>query len=242
MGWQDDQIVAKGKRKWEADPIVARVASQAAPASPGKPAIDIRPGAGAPAILATSANPYSQGRYPLGRIFTVGDEASFRETDVLTGAEKRTYTFRVTRVDAEADRVEINDGIVVMDLMGNALKLGNVEFDAPPQFAPSEFQLGKKWRVAFVRTESGKVTKAYYDVHIARREKVAVPAGEFDAFMLESQGWNITYSARLEVNLWLVPGLQYAVKREWVTRDRWGRFTNTERHELASIRQQAIGL
>lgn len=242
MGWQDDKIVAKGKPKWEADPIVARVASQAAPASPGKPAIDIRPGAGAPAILAASANPYSQGRYPLGRIFTVGDEATIRETDVLTGVEKRTYLLRVTRVDADADRVEVNHGKVVLDLMGNILKTGNLEFDAPPQFVPAEFQIGKKWRVAFVRTESGNVSKAYYDVHIARREKVTVPAGEFDAFLLESQGWNLTYGARLEVSLWLVPGLQYPVKREWITHNRWGRFGMTERHELVSLRQQAIGL
>ncbi len=220
MGWKDDPIVGKA----------------------GTPAIDIRPGSGAPQLIATSANPYSAGRYPLGRIYTVGDTATLRETDVLTGVEKRTYTQRVTRVDAEADRVEFNNGIVVTDMMGNTLKTGKVEYDVPVQFSPAEIQVGKKWRAVFIRQDRRGPSNAYYDVQITRREKVVVLAGEFDAFRLESQGWNTTHGARLEVNLWLVPGLIYPVKREWITRNKRGQFTNTERHELVSLRQQAIGL
>lgn len=219
MGWKDDPIIGKDR-----------------------PAIDIRPGGGAPALVAASANPYSAGLYPLGRIFTVGDVATLRETDVLTGVEKRIYKQRVTKVDLEADRVEFNNGVVIPDLMGNTLKAGNLSFDAPLQFTPAEFQVGKKWRAAFVRNDTGSISSAYYDVHIARREKITIVAGEFDAFLLESQGWNKTHGARLEVNMWLVPGLIFPVKREWITRDRFGRFTNTERHELVALRQQAVGL
>lgn len=219
MGWKDDPLVGKGA-----------------------PAIDIRPGGGASPLIAASANPYSAGRYPLGRIFTVGDEAMLRETDVLTGVEKRIYSQRVTRVDLEADRVEFNNGFVITDLMGNTLKTGNLSFDAPVQFTPAEIQVGKKWRAAFVRNEGGNVSSAYYDIHITRREKVKVVAGEFDAFLLESQGWNATHGSHLVVNIWLVPGLIVPVKREWITRDRFGRFGRTERHELVSLRQQAIGL
>lgn len=220
MGWKDDPIVGTGDA----------------------PAIDIRPGSGPPARLATSANPYSAGLYPLGRIFTLGDEATLRETDVLTGVEKRIYRQRVTKVDLEADRVEFNNGTFITDLMGNHIKTGNLSFDAPLQFTPAEIHIGKKWRAAFVRNDNGRVSSAYYDVHIARREKISVVAGEFDAFRLESQGWNTTYGSRLEVNIWLVPGLIFPVKREWITRARFGNFTNTERHELVSLRQQAIGI
>jgi hypothetical protein len=129
-----------------------------------------------------------------------------------------------------------------MDLMGNTLKGGNIVFDAPVQFTPAEFQLGKKWTAAFVRTENGMTSNAYYDLHIVRREKVGVPAGEFDAFRIEGQGWNKTHGARLEVTIWMVPGLIFPAKREWVTRNRIGRFTNTERHELVALRQQAVGI
>lgn len=85
MGWKDDPVVGKGR-----------------------PAIDIRPGGGVPKLLAASANPYSAGLYPLGRIFTVGDHATLRETNVLTGVEKRIYSPRVSPVSiSRPDRVEI---------------------------------------------------------------------------------------------------------------------------------------
>jgi hypothetical protein len=246
MGWQDDQVIAKGKAgkgkpKWESDPIVS-VAPAAEAAAPALSGIDIKPGSEIPVLFAASANPYSAGRYPLGRKYTVGDEATIRETDYLTNVEKRIYTARITRVDVEADRVEINGGRSIMDLMGNTIKAGNIEYDAPVQFTPAEFQVGKKWTAAFVRIENGMPSTAYYDLHIVRREKVGVPAGEFDAFRIEGQGWNKTHGARLEVTIWMVPGLIFPAKREWVTRNRIGRFTNTERHELVALRQQAVGI
>lgn len=218
---------------WKDDPIVGTAAA---------PAIDIRPGGGPPPRLAASINPYSAGLYPLGRIYTVGDEATVRESDYLTGVEQRAYKARVTRVDAENDRVEINNGRSIFDLMGNVIKSGNVIYDVPVQFTPAEFHLGKKWRAAFVRTINDKSSNAFYDMQVVRRERVVVPAGEFDAFRVEGLGWNMTFGARLDVNIWMVPGLIFPVRRDWITRDRHGRFTNTERHELVSRRQQAIGL
>jgi len=140
------------------------------------------------------------------------------------------------------DRVEFNHGATVTDLMGNTLKAGNLSFDAPLQFAPAELHIGKKWTAAFVRNDRGQVSSAFYDLNIVSRERVAVPAGEFDTFRIEGRGWNKTFGARVEVNFWLVPGLIFPVKREWITRNRRGHFTNTERHELVSLQQQAIGL
>jgi hypothetical protein len=186
---------------------------------------------------APSANPYSAGTHPLGRKYTVGDEGSFLETDYLTGVEVRRYTDRVTRVDEDADRVELNDGANVTDTMGNTLKKGQIEFDAPLQFLPAELQIGKKWTASFKRTDRGQVTYAYYELHIVSRERVKVPAGEFDAFRIEGRGWNRSLGTQLEVNLWVVPGLNFHVKWEWVVNNR-GRFVVTQRHELVAYRQQ----
>lgn len=219
MGWKDDPIVGKDR-----------------------PAIDIRPGSGESILVAASANPYSAGLYPLGRKYTVGDAATFRESDLLTNVEQRTYTQRITRVDAEADRVEINGGRAVWDLMGNVIKAGNNEFDAPRQFTPAEFQVGKKWTAAFIKTKNDLAASIYYDFQIVRREKIVVPAGSFDTFRIEGQGWNRTVGKHLEMTLWLVPGLNFPVKHEKLFRGRKGRLTDTERHELVSLRQQAIGI
>jgi hypothetical protein len=193
-------------------------------------------------LLQPSANPYSAGRYPLGRNYTVGDQARFRESDLLTGIEQRVYTQRVTKVDLDADRVELNGGRLIWDTMGNAIKAGDKEFDVPVQFTPAEFQVGKKWTAAFVRTRDGTEASMYYDLRIVRREKVSVPAGAFDAFRIEGQGWNRSVGKLLELTLWLVPGLNFLVKLERLNHNRKGRVKESERHELVDVRQQAKGI
>jgi hypothetical protein len=204
-------------------------------------ALDIRAGVPLPAILESSANPYSAGLYPLGRRYTVGDEATFRESDYLTGVEQRVYTNRVTRVDLGADRVEIDGGMGIIDLMGNPLKARDREFDVPRQQHPAELQVGKKWTATFIQSTRGSgANRISIDFHIARREVVSVPAGRFDAFRVEGHGWSATHGTRIEFRLWLVPRLNFPVRREVVTRARDGRFIETERHELVSLKQYAI--
>jgi uncharacterized caspase-like protein len=217
-----------------------------APSAPGLPpaaavALDIRAGMPVPALIAPSANPFSAGRYPLGRIYTVGDLAVIRQSDMLTGIEEAILNRRVTKVDHEEDRVEFNGGVFVTDLMGNPIKNGPISFDTPVQWTPAELQLGRKWTAAFRRTQNGRTTNAYYDMHIAVRETITVPAGRFDCFRIDGEGWNITNSARLELKLWLVPGINSPIRRDFMTRNRIGQFGQTERNELVSLRQQSIG-
>ena len=239
MGWQDDSIVAKGKPKWESDPIIT-AATDASTATPDTPLIDIAAGVAVPTIIASSANPYSAGRYPLGRVFTVGDAATFRQSDIFTGLEERTYTRRVTRVDYDADRVEYNNGNTITDLMGNLIKTLQAEYDVPVQWTPAEFQIGKKWTAAFHLSKNDKSSNAYYDMQIVRRETISVPAGSFDTFRIEGEGWNTTFGNRIEVKLWLVPGLNFAIKSESIARGKKGRFKRSERHELVSLLQHTI--
>ena len=240
-----EQAAQAAAGKPAASPTQGPAASQsprpAAAAPSATPMIDIRAGVPVPALIALSANPFSAGRYALGRIFTVGDTATFRQTDILTGVEEKTYSPRVTRVDYDEDRVEYNNGRSITDLMGNFIKNGEVEFDTPVQFIPAELQIGKKWTAAFLRTKNDKTSNAYYDLQIVKRETIAVPAGSFDTFLIEGNGWNMTNSARLETRLWLVPGLNFAIRREFVTRNKRGKFAQTERHELVALRQQVIG-
>jgi hypothetical protein len=172
--------------------------------------------------------------YPLGRKYTVGDAAPVRESHHLTNVEQRTYTQRITRVDAETDQVEINGGRAVWDLMGNVIKAGNNEFDAPRQFTPAEFQVGKKWTAAFIKTKNDLAASIYYDFQIVRREKIVVPAGSFDTFRIEGQGWNRTVGKHLQITCgWC--GLNFFVgarNYSW----RKGRSTDTERR--ARLRQR----
>jgi hypothetical protein len=201
--------------------------------------IDLGSGGSSPQLLQPSPNPYSGGTYPLGRIFSVGDRATFSETDLTPFGKQTKFTRRVTHVDIEADRVEFNDGKVVTDLMGNDLKTANWQADTPRQFAPAELQLGKKWRAAYRRIWKGKFGNIYYDFQIARREKVSVPAGIFDCFKIVGEGWNTTSGNSLEGRLWIVPGLNFSVKEEW---ESWhnGRKETNLRRELLTLRQKTF--
>lgn len=225
----------------KAEPVAAAKSAAPQAAAPvGAPPIEIRAGLAVPQLMAPSANPYSAGRYPLNRVYTVGDEAVVRLSDILTGMVERTDTERVTRVAYEEDRVEYNNGDTIIDLMGNPLKLGPAVFSTPIQFSPAEFQIGKKWTATYGRTKDGQTTSAYFDLEIVKRETINVPAGSFDTFLIEGHGWNTTLNLRIEYKAWLVPGLIASVKSELMVSN-WGRFFRTERRELVALRQQVVG-
>jgi len=236
----EEQRQAAERQKPAAE-ATARPGPAAAPAPPAAVSLDIRAGLPTPTLIAPSGNPFSAGRFALGRIYTVGDVAVIRQSDVLTDLVEKTYSPRVTRVDYDDDRVEFNDGLLVTDLMGNPIKNGPIAFDTPVQWTPAELQIGRKWTAAFRRTQGENSTSAYYDMHIAARETVSVPAGIFDAFRIDGEGWNTTNGARLEVKLWLVPGIVFPIRRDFITRNKFGRYGQAEKHELVSLRQQAVG-
>ena len=206
----------------------------------GAPTIRLGPGLPVPVFMAPTNNPYSAGSYPLGRKYAAGDTATFRLSDTITGVEKRVYTVRVTKVDRAADRVEYDDGRAITDLMGNSLKLGPREFTAPIQNNPAELQIGKKWTGVGRLTFKGTTSDFYYDYVVARRETITVPAGTFDTFAIEAEGWNRTFGDKLKQTLWVVPGLNFFIRRDYVVRNRGGNYTATERHELVELTQGGV--
>lgn len=210
-------------------------------AGPAAAAIVIRPGDGLPHDWARSDNPYSQGRFPLGRVWTVGDVIEYHEGDALTGVRRELTTIRVTHVDLAANRVELNQGAFVFDLMGNVLQAPGRSFDTPIQFTPAFLQIGAKWRTLFAQKIGGRDAKASYEMRVAAREEVLVPAGRFFAFRIEGHGW-ADNGTRLAYRGWVVPGLNATVKTERIARNSSGSFVRSDRNELHSIYQQATGI
>jgi hypothetical protein len=195
----------------------------------------------------------------------VGDKATYIQIDPPHGGrsgkgqrrgtaadeEGHQVELRVTAVDREGDRVEFNRGRFVTDLLGNPLRNPNVEFDIPFQNSPAELQVGKRWsaRQRAVRrgTREEDVDMSF---EIVRRERVRVPAGEFDAFRLEgrsearlvsgAQGRGRIQPARMEMVIWEVPGLNFPVKSEKIVYPHKGAMWR-ERRELETLRQGAVG-
>jgi hypothetical protein len=83
-------------------------------------------------------------------------------------------------------------------------------------------------------------SNVYYHLQIVKRETIIVPAGSFDTFRIEGDGWNVTAGSHSEMKMWLVPGLNFEIKLEFVSRPRDGGFNKTSKSELVSIRQQVI--
>lgn len=201
-------------------------------------AVRLGPGLSVPKLWKPSQNPYSAGRYELGRTFTVGDQAKNRISDLLSGIETEVRVATITRVDTQADIVEINNGLITLDLMGNPMSIRGRKFDTPLAMMPTEFQLGKKWTASNMSTVNGQRSVVTYDMRIAAVEKIRVPAGEFDVFRVEARGWNVTNDIELTETNWLVPGLNFSVKRDTLRRKRNGQIVFSERLELMELYQQ----
>jgi hypothetical protein len=201
-----------------------------------------------PEFLRRDANPYSAGAYPLDRHFNVGDEARY----VLTGEDTkgdRQPVRHVTAVDVEGDRVEMNHGVFVTDLMGNLLTRGEEHFAVPVQVAPAELQVGKRWGARFrTARRGGERFDDEMTAAIVARERIAVPAGEFDAFRIEAEIAGRSADAfmkkrkspgararRAELTFWEVPGLNFPVKERQVLHRRNGGIDITS-FELESLR------
>lgn len=215
----------------------------AAKTATAMPAIELAAGKPAPPMLQASVNPFSAGRYPLGRKYTVGDTATFRISDLLTGIESDARESTVTNVDLDNDRIEINGGEFLLDSMGNYLRtpMGGAS-DVPQQFFPAELQVGKAWAAGW-KQDNPKFGQEIisFDMRIAAFEKVRVPAGEFEAFRIEARGWarRSNGSVLREQRFWVVPGLNFTIKLEVVFKG-FGRLIRTDRTELVSMQQQSM--
>jgi hypothetical protein len=190
-----------------------------------------------------SANPNSVGQFPVGRRYSVGDEATAQLSDLLTGVVGNTLNLRVTKVDDDNDRVELNNGAYVWDTMGNRIRdPESGTSDMVRQLVPAEFYVGRKWTAAWKQEHprAGKRT-VEMTLRIGTFETVEVPAGKFQAFRIDGNGWaNDNFgSMSIEQRAWLVPGLNFAVRSEAIAR-RGSRLVQTDRHELVSLAQAHI--
>lgn len=180
-------------------------------------------------------------RAPLGRQFSVGDEAVFQVRDLFSNVKQTTLVFSVTRADAQSDRVELNDGAWVMNRDGNFIKTPDSGvLEAVQEMTPTELFVGKSWTATW---HEGRRRRGRLDMRVAAIEKISVPAGEFDAFRIEGRGLFGHYS-RMERSYWVVPGLNFPLRFELLLVGRhkgiYEEYIDAERYELISLRQQRL--
>jgi Caspase domain len=237
------EILNEGQKRTERQAMPGILPSQPSspPPSPStalsSPAIHIAPGKSVQ-ILLPADNPYSAGTFPLNRIYSVGDNAAFKQSELLTNVVERTYNLRVTAVDREAGTVELNNGERILDPMGNMIKDADLTLGNTLPIVPAQLQVGRKWKGAANRMPVYQILMFDYQMEVVKREKVSVPAGEFDSFLILAKGFNPSHSLTGEIKIWVVPGLNFYVKFEEFIMTRNRMYRQAFRLELMSLQQQ----
>ena len=190
----------------------------------------------APALaLNVPATPFFSGQAEHWRDFRIGQRLTYRIVDGFSKAEK-PLSLQVTAVDVAADRVEYNNGEYLSDLMGNTLANPRGAMSTPRQFYPAEFVIGKRWQTEFRQARpSGMVYTFRYTVRVVRKETVSVPAGRFEAWRIEAEGFNVGLGAHIKRTLWVVPGMPGDVAAETFVRLRTGAIEQYDRQELVAL-------
>jgi hypothetical protein len=168
------------------------------------------------------------------RDYRMGDVVKYRIVDRLTQNE-RIRELRVTAISTAEDRVEFNDGEFVSDLMGNVVSNDIGRGSSPRQFYPAELFVGKRWSTRYIQRQATGTYTFDYELRVLAREKISVPAGTFDAFRIEANGYGVEARSRIRRTIWVVPGLIGDIAHEYEVRTARGTIEAMDRMELVAV-------
>jgi hypothetical protein len=187
--------------------------------------------------VSPTENPYSQGSTTFKPAWKVGDTYTYNHMDLYSKVVAQTVSLRITEISDT--RVVYNSGRLVTDLLGSPISIPDGRKFTPSQLAPTDYRVGKRWRTRFNVTHPkfGEF-RTTFDLRIAARERIAVPAGSFDCYRLEALGQSEgAQTIRLEVTTWMAPDrCRRVVARNEIRRNQY-QIIVAERQELVSFSQ-----
>jgi uncharacterized caspase-like protein len=186
-------------------------------------------------LASSEGNPFTQGSAMADMNPRLGDTYTYRAVNMRTGVEKETYSSTVEKVTD--DEVFYSGGLVT-DRLGNALKLRDGRSYSANQFLPLEFVVGKRWTTRYTVTgANGRKGDAEMEAKVLARERVTVPAGNFNAFRIEWSSRRLNADGSTVTHAWFAPDkVRRPVRREEV-RTLNGKELSAERVELVSFKQ-----
>ena len=232
-----DRIFAKRRPVVAPAPVI--IAPVVSPVAKSAPAAPTQVAAADTRLVTTQAdvNPFSKGTAKALGDYKVGDRYSYRVLDSFTKVEQQTKTNTVTKVtDAE---VIYDDGKKVTDLLGNIAKNRRGQTFTGNQIFVSEYHVGKKWTTQYVGTlRNGNPEEFSVDFKVVGKERITVPAGTFDAFKIEGDGYMRNLGAIRKVTYWIAPEqVRPVIAMETEVYKIGGKYLVTEREELVSYQQ-----
>jgi len=157
-------------------------------------------------IVASAGNPYTQGLVAADTAFKIGDAYGY----IVMDRETRATLNKINSVCTEIRENEVifGDGVLILDRLGNTVKVPNGNRFTPRQDQPTEYAIGKKWSTRFgVINPSGRTGESEFEFRITRREKITVPAGSFECFVIEGEGYTVLPIGKVEMKnvRWMAP-------------------------------------
>lgn len=185
-----------------------------------------------PRVAAVDSCPAGAAGYAgISQPFRVGESYGYRRLNLLTHAESGRLVQKIARI--ERDEVWLDDGKTVFDLFGNNVRAPDGRQWTPYQFFIDDYRLGKRWQAQFLVTQAdGRQNNVSFDLRVAGRERITLPAGTFDAFRIEARGLDASSGNQLERTAWVAPERMrgYLAMEQLVRRA--GRIIDGERTEL----------
>jgi hypothetical protein len=159
-------------------------------------------------VISAPQNPYTQGSARADLGFKVGDSYTYALLNRDTKVELRRVTARITEVSDDA--VVFGNGALILDRLGNTRKLPDGREFTPRQDQPLEYAIGRRWRTHFSgRNAKGFTFDTDFEFRIIGRERITVPAGTFDCFVIEGDGWSVNdqggLKQRVGLKRWMAP-------------------------------------
>ncbi|WP_300449742.1 caspase family protein [Accumulibacter sp.] len=165
---------------------------QAAPPPPLGPEMCVAAGEGRTASYSGQALP-----------FRPGERYAYRHIDLLRQTE--TARSRDTVLRIVGDEVHY-DGGKVTDLFGNQVRAPDGTRWTPYQFFINDYALGKRWPAQFIVSQpDGRQVSIRFELRVAARERITLPAGTFDSYRIEARGVDLASGAQLERTAWVAP-------------------------------------
>ena len=190
-------------------------------------------------VVSSPDNPYSKGSAAADTAFKVGDRYVYSDSDLLTKLPTGRRGFRVTAItDTE---IVYNQGRVATDLAGNVIRNPRVKRTGN-QNLPAEFVVGRRWSTRFEESwQNGDRNQVQLSFRITGREKITVPAGTFDAFVVEYEGWSRADSHKpvnqISGKAWYAPDkVRWEIAREHMVRNQ-RKIRQANRSELVEYEQ-----
>lgn len=148
----------------------------------------------------------------------VGDQWKLVQKDARTGIVELEVTRTVSAVTAEKVEGTENDKSFAMTHGGVVIDSSTLSFSGDLKTLDYPLQVGKKWEYKQkVRNHQRNMDiRRQASAHVEAVEKIKVPAGEFEAFRVQTDGyWNNETTGRsgsFKMTSWYSPAAKHVVK------------------------------